>query len=129
MIVITGHADVPLAVRAMKAGAIDFIEKPFTSETILDGLAEALSRLASPNERDPAAAAAAEKLARLSRREREVLTGLLGGLPNKSIAYDLEISPRTVEIYRARVMGKMEARSLSELIRIALAAGMHPRMS
>ena len=129
MIVITGHADVPLAVRAMKAGAIDFIQKPFTSETILDGLAEALSRLASPNERDPAAAAAAEKLARLSRREREVLAGLLGGLPNKSIAYDLEISPRTVEIYRARVMSKMEARSLSELIRIALAAGMQQRMS
>ena len=127
MIVITGHADVPLAVRAMKAGAIDFIQKPFTSETILDGLAEALSR--SPNERDPAAAAAAEKLARLSRREREVLAGLLGGLPNKSIAYDLEISPRTVEIYRARVMSKMEARSLSELIRIALAAGMQQRMS
>jgi len=111
----------------MKAGAIDFIQKPFTSETILDGLAEALSR--SPNERDPAAAAAAEKLARLSRREREVLAGLLGGLPNKSIAYDLEISPRTVEIYRARVMSKMEARSLSELIRIALAAGMQQRMS
>jgi len=127
MIVITGHADVPLAVRAMKAGAIDFIQKPFTSETILDGLAEALSR--SPNERDPAAAAAAEKLARLSRREREVLADLLGGLPNKSIAYDLEISPRTVEIYRARVMSKMEARSLSELIRIALAAGMQQRMS
>ena len=129
MIVITGHADVPLAVRAMKAGAIDFIQKPFTSETILDGLAGALSRLASPNERDPAAAAAAEKLARLSRREREVLAGLLGGLPNKSIAYDLEISPRTVEIYRARITSKMEARSLSELIRIALAAGMQQRLS
>jgi two-component system response regulator FixJ len=129
MIVITGHADVPLAVRAMKAGAIDFIEKPFTSETILDGLAEALSRLASPKERDPAAAAAAEKLALLSPRERDVLAGLLAGLPNKSIAYDLEISPRTVEIYRARVMGKMGARSLSELIRLALAAEMQPRMS
>ena len=84
--------------------------------------------MASPNERDPAAIAAAEKLALLSPREREVLVGLLAGLPNKSIAYDLEISPRTVEIYRARVMGKMEVRSLSELIRLALAAGMQPRM-
>ena len=128
MIVVTGHADVPLAVRAMKAGAIDLIEKPFASETILDSLGGALSRLASPNERDPAATAAAEKLALLSPREREVLAGLLAGLPNKSIAYDLEISPRTVEIYRARVMGKMGARSLSELVRLALAAGMQPRM-
>jgi len=129
MIVITGHADVPLAVRAMKAGAVDFIEKPFASETILDSLGGALSRLAAPNEQDPAAAAAAEKLALLSSREREVLAGLLTGLPNKSIAYDLEISPRTVEIYRARVMGKMGARSLSELIRLALTAGMQPPMS
>ena len=128
MIVITGHADVPLAVRTMKAGVVDFIEKPFASETILDSLGGALSRLASRNKRDPAAAAAAEKLALLSPREREVLAGLLAGLPNKSIAYDLEISPRTVEIYRARVMGKMGARSLSELIRLALAAGMQPRM-
>jgi two-component system, LuxR family, response regulator FixJ len=128
MIVVTGHADVPLAVRAMKAGAVDLIEKPFASETILDSLGGALSRLASPNERDPAATAAAEKLALLSPRERDVLAGLLGGLPNKSIAYDLEISPRTVEIYRARVMGKMGARSLSELVRLALAAGMQPRM-
>ena len=128
MIVVTGHADVPLAVRAMKAGAIDLIEKPFASETILDSLGGALSRLASPNERDPGATAAAEKLALLSPRERDVLAGLLGGLPNKSIAYDLEISPRTVEIYRARVMGKMGARSLSELIRLALAAGMQPRL-
>jgi two-component system response regulator FixJ len=102
IIVITGHADVPLAVRAMKAGVVDFIEKPFASETILDSLRGALSRLASPNEGDPAAAAAAEKLALLSPREREVLAGLVAGLPNKSIAYDLEISPRTVEIYRAR---------------------------
>jgi two-component system, LuxR family, response regulator FixJ len=128
MIVITGHADVPLAVRAMKAGAVDLIEKPFASETILDSLGGALSPLPSPNERDPAVAAAAEKLALLSPREREVLAGLLAGLPNKSIAYDLEISPRTVEIYRARAMSKMGARSLSGLVRLALAAGMQPRM-
>jgi two-component system response regulator FixJ len=126
MIVITGHGDVPLAVRAMKAGAIDFIEKPFASDAILDSLGTALSRLAAPNERNPETAAAAAKLALLSPREREVLDGLLAGLPNKSIAYDLAISPRTVEIHRARVMDKMGARSLSELVRLALAAGVRP---
>ena len=126
LIVITGHGEVPLAVRAMKAGAGDFIEKPFASEAILDSLDTALARLTAPNEQDPAAVAAATKLALLSPREREVLEGLLAGLPNKTIAYDLAISPRTVEIHRARVMDKMGARSLSELIRLALAAGVRP---
>jgi two-component system response regulator FixJ len=126
LIVITGHGEVPLAVRAMKAGAVDFIEKPFASEAILDSLDMALARLAAPNEQDPAGVAAATKLALLSPREREVLEGLLAGLPNKTIAYDLAISPRTVEIHRARVMDKMGARSLSELIRLALAAGVRP---
>jgi len=126
MIVITGHGDVPLAVRAMKAGAIDFIEKPFTSEAILDSLAAAVVHLATPHEQDPMRVAAAAKLALLSPREREVLEGLLAGLPNKSIAYDLAISPRTVEIHRARVMDKMGARSLYELIRLTLAAGVWP---
>lgn len=126
MIVITGHADVPLAVRAMKAGAIDFIEKPFASDTILDSLAAACARVARLGEQDPAKAAASSRLALLSPREREVLDGLVAGLPNKSIAYDLEISPRTVEVHRARVMDKMGARSLSELIRLALAAGVRP---
>jgi two-component system response regulator FixJ len=126
MIVITGHGEVPLAVRAMKAGAIDFIEKPFAPDAILDSLAAAYSRLASSDEQDPAKAVATSKLALLSLREREVLDGLLAGLPNKSIAYDLKISPRTVEIHRARVMDKMGARSLSELIRLALAAGVQP---
>jgi two-component system, LuxR family, response regulator FixJ len=126
LIVITGHGDVPLAVRAMKAGAVDFIEKPFTSEAILNSLGTALSRLSAPSEQDPTAAAAATKLVLLSPREREVLEGLLAGLPNKTIAYDLAISPRTVEIHRARVMDKMGARSLSELVRLALAAGMRP---
>ena len=127
LIVITGHGDVPLAVRAMKAGAIDFIEKPFALEAILDSLAAAFARLATPTGQDPAAVAAASKLNLLSPREREVLEGLLAGLPNKSIAYDLRISPRTVEIHRARVMAKMGARSLSELIRLALTAGVRPR--
>ena len=127
MIVITGHGDVPLAVRAMKAGALDFIEKPFASEAILDSLRTAGARVAA--EQDPAKAAAASKLALLSLREREVLEGLLAGLPNKSIAYDLAISPRTVEVHRARVMDKMGARSLSELIRLALLAGVRPSPS
>jgi two-component system response regulator FixJ len=126
MIVITGHGDVPLAVRAMKAGAVDFIEKPFASQAILDSLAAAFARLTAPGEGDAARITAQAKLALLSPREREVLQGLLAGLPNKSIAYDLAISPRTVEIHRARVMDKMAARSLSELIRVALAAGVKP---
>ena len=125
LIVITGHGDVPLAVRAMKAGAIDFIEKPFAAETILDSVEAGLARLSGPREEDPLAKRAIERLQLLSPREREVLQGLLSGLPNKSIAYDLAISPRTVEIHRARVMEKMGARSLSELIRMSLAAGLH----
>jgi two-component system response regulator FixJ len=127
MIVITGHGDVSLAVRAMKTGALDFIEKPFASQAILDSVEAALARLSAGGERDPATMAALAKLDLLSPREREVLEGLLAGLPNKSIAYDLAISPRTVEIRRARVMDKMGARSLSELIRLALAAGMQPK--
>ena len=125
LIVITGHGDVPLAVRAMKAGAIDFIEKPFAVETILSSVAAALERVAEPHDQHQAATALA-RLALLTPREREVLQGLLVGLPNKSIAYDLAISPRTVEIHRARVMDKMGARSLSELIRMSLAAGVSP---
>jgi two-component system, LuxR family, response regulator FixJ len=124
LIVITGHGDVPLAVRAMKAGAIDFIEKPFVAETILNSAAAALERLAEPCNQDQLAATAAPRLALLTPREREVLQGLLAGLPNKSIAYDLAISPRTVEIHRARVMDKMGARSLSELVRMSLAVGL-----
>lgn len=100
-----------------------FIEKPFPSEAILNSLDTALARLSTPSDQDPTAVTAATKLALLSPREREVLEGLLAGLPNKTIAYDLAISPRTVEIHRARVMDKMGARSLSELVRLALAAG------
>jgi len=127
LIVITGHGDVPLAVRAMKVGAVDFIEKPFAAEAILASIETALAQFALSGEGDMLAAAAASRLALLSPREREVLQGLLAGLPNKSIAYDLAISPRTVEIHRARVMDKMGARSLSELIRMSLAAGLRPR--
>ena len=110
----------------MKAGALDFIEKPFAAEAILNSVEAALARLARPARTDPLAATAAARLALLTPREREVLQGLLAGLPNKSIAYDLAISPRTVEIHRARVMDKMGARSLSELIRMSLAAGLQP---
>ncbi len=127
LIVITGHGDVPLAVRAMKAGAIDFIEKPFPAEAILASIETALDRLDVDGSDDPLAATASARLALLSPRERDVLQGLLAGLPNKSIAYDLAISPRTVEIHRARLMDKMGARSLSELIRMSLAAGLHLR--
>jgi two-component system, LuxR family, response regulator FixJ len=127
MIVITGHGDVALAVKAMKAGAIDFIEKPFSAATILASLAAALaSAPSSPAAADPAAAEAMSRLALLWPRESQVLAGLVTGLPNKSIAHDLAISPRTVEIHRARVMDKMGARSLSELVRLALAAGVRP---
>jgi two-component system response regulator FixJ len=129
LIVVTGHGDVPLAVRAMKAGALDFIEKPFTAETILDGVKDALARLAEPRAQDAVASTAAARLETLSPREREVMEGLLAGLPNKSIAYDLGISPRTVEIHRARVMDKMGARSLSELVRMGLAGGLQLRFN
>jgi two-component system response regulator FixJ len=128
IVVITGHGDVPMAVRAMRAGAIDFVEKPFSEETILESVRLALShvgRLQSGlQSADPATL---ERLSHLSPREREVLEGLVAGLPNKTIAYDLKISPRTVEIHRARVMDKMQARSLSELVRLALSAGIAPK--
>jgi len=127
LIVVTGHGDVPLAVRAMKAGAIDFIEKPFAADTILDSVKSALGRLVEPRDQNALAATATARLEALSPREREVMEGLLAGLPNKSIAYDLGISPRTVEIHRARVMEKMGARSLSELVRLGLAGGLQPK--
>jgi two-component system response regulator FixJ len=119
-IVITGHGDVALAVEAMKAGAIDFIEKPFDQEAILSAVHAALERAGRSDSGEGPAIAA--KLALLSERERQVLDGLLAGHPNKTIAYDLGISPRTVEVYRANLMTKMAARSLSELIRMAILA-------
>jgi two-component system, LuxR family, response regulator FixJ len=123
-IVITGHGDVPLAVEAMKAGAVDFIEKPFDQEAILNAVKRALERGMEADSGDGAAAAA--KLATLSERERQVLEGLVAGHPNKTIAYNLGISPRTVEVYRANLMAKMGARSLSELIRKAIVANVAP---
>ena len=123
VIVITGHGDVPLAVEAMKAGAVDFIEKPFDDEVLLSAIRVALSRNVKDGERRARVAAIRERLKLLSEREREVLSGLVAGKPNKIIAYDLGISARTVEVYRANVMTKMQADSLSDLVRMALQAG------
>jgi two-component system response regulator FixJ len=123
VIMITGHGEVPLAVRAMQAGAVDFVEKPFSEEAILDSIRLAESRGAEPIIRHEDADAARSRIALLSTREREVLGGLVAGLPNKTIGYDLGISSRTVEAHRARVMDKMQARSLPALVRLALSAG------
>ena len=123
VIVITGHADVPLAVEAMKVGVVDFIEKPFDDEVILAAIRAALERSDRDQEGSAERGRIAERLAALSGREREVLDGLVAGHANKVIAYDLGISARTVEVYRANVMTKMGASSLSELVRMALVAG------
>lgn len=119
-IVITGHGDVPLAVEAMKAGAIDFIEKPFDEEAILKAVKTALEK--SGEEPDGDLVEVTARLNSLSERERQVLEGLVAGQPNKVIAATLGISPRTVEVYRANLMTKMQAKSLSEVIRMAILA-------
>jgi two-component system, LuxR family, response regulator FixJ len=123
VILITGHGDVALAVEAMKAGAVDFIEKPFDDAALLDAIRSALN--APPVVQDDAAKKDAEaRLSELSPRERDVLRGLVAGKINKVIAHDLSISPRTVEVYRANLMAKTGARTMSDLMRIALAAGL-----
>ncbi len=124
VIVITGHGDVPLAVEAMKAGIMDFLEKPFENEVLLSAVRAAFRRLAGSLENESKHREITTRLEALSAREREVLNGLVAGQPNKVIAYDLGISPRTVEIYRANVMTKMQASSLSDLVRMALIAGL-----
>jgi two-component system response regulator FixJ len=123
VIVMTGHGDIPLAVEAMKAGVMDFIEKPYDNEAMLAAIAAGLAGQGEREARDVERADFLQRLERLSGRERQVLDGLIAGRANKMIAHDLEISPRTVEIYRANLMGKMQARSLSELVRMALVAG------
>jgi two-component system response regulator FixJ len=123
VIVITGHGDVPLAVEAMKCGAIDFLEKPFDDVTLLAAVRSALSQHEHKDVRDAERSDILERLQSLSNRERQVLDGLVQGHPNKTIGFDLGISARTVEIYRANVMTKMRASSLSDLVRMALVAG------
>lgn len=120
VIVMTGHADVPLAIEAVRAGVKDFIEKPFDDEALLSSIRSALADQAGTAEREGQDAEVRDRLASLSTRERQVLEGLVAGRANKVIAYDLEISPRTVEVYRANVMTKMQARSLSELVRMTI---------
>ena len=121
VVVMTGHGDVPIAVEALKAGARDFLEKPFDEERLLAVVREALAASQRAQEEVQASAGIAARLATLTPREREVLQKLVAGLPNKTIAYDLGTSPRTVEVQRARVMEKMGARSLAELVRMVLA--------
>ena len=120
VIVMTGHGDVALAVEAMKAGAVDFIEKPFSDDVILRAIRAAVDRHMRDASQSGAATAATARLGTLTPREREVLDGLVAGLPNKTIAYDLNISARTVEVHRANLMTKMAATSLPDLVRMVL---------
>jgi two-component system, LuxR family, response regulator FixJ len=122
-VVVTGHGDVPMAVEAMRAGAVDFIEKPFDDELIIEAIKRAAERLEGSVVEQRSIDDVRGRLETLSERERQVLSAVVAGLPNKSIAYDLEISPRTVEVHRANVMAKMAAKSLPELVRMAIAAG------
>ncbi|MGH6738288.1 MAG: response regulator transcription factor, partial [Bradyrhizobium sp.] len=124
VILITGHGDVALAVEAMKAGAADFIEKPFDDAALLGAIRAGLEARPVAQGDNAAKKEAEAQLAGLSPRERDVLQGLVAGKINKVIAHELAISPRTVEVYRANLMAKTGARSMSELMRIALAAGM-----
>jgi two-component system response regulator FixJ len=123
VIVITGHGDISLAVDAMKIGAVDFLEKPIDDNALLAAVKNALNRNSGALQRDVERSKINEKLAGLSTRERQVLEGLVTGKANKVIAFDLGISPRTVEIYRANLMTKMGAGSLADLVRMALIAG------
>jgi len=123
VVVMTGHADVPLAVEAMKLGAVDFIEKPFADEILLGSIEAALARSEMGGLDNAESERVRGRLQSLTPRERDVLKGLLTGHPNKTIAYDLGLSPRTVEVHRANVMTKMGASSLPELVRMSLMAG------
>lgn len=127
VIIITGHGDVPLAVEAMKYGAMDFLEKPFDDDALLNAVRAALDTRHQTERQDSERAETLTRLASLTVRERQVLDGLVAGRANKIIAFDLSISPRTVEIYRANVMTKMQAQSLSDLVRMALVAGLLER--
>jgi len=122
VVIITGHGDVPLAVRAMRAGAVDFIEKPFDDEMLCAGIDRGIAQSRRTRGETAIAQEVEARIAQLTTREREVMNHLIAGRPNKVIAHRMEISPRTVEVHRGRVMEKMQARSLSDLVRMALAA-------
>ena len=126
MILLTGAADVPMAVEALKNGALDFIEKPFDSERIVNAAREALQKVGENARSGASRAEAAQRLSTLTPRERDVLREIVGGASNKLAARNLGISPRTVEVYRGNIMGKTRADSLAELVRIVLAAGGPP---
>jgi two-component system response regulator FixJ len=120
-IVISGHGDVHMAVEAMKNGALDFIEKPFSDDVLINSITRAVAQAAEKVRDASAIVAIRGRLASLSDREQQVLRGVVEGQANKTIAYDLGLSPRTVEVYRAGVMGKMQADNLAELVRMVLA--------
>jgi two-component system, LuxR family, response regulator FixJ len=122
IVILTGHGDISIAVKAMRAGAVNFIEKPYEKEQLLAALDDAFTRFDRAKGKEMLASEAQTRLASLTGRERDVLNGLVTGYPNKTIAYDLGISPRTVEIYRANMMEKLRVRSLSEALRIAFIA-------
>lgn len=126
VIIVTGQGDIEMAIGAMKSGAADFIEKPYSSESILETIKDSIRSMEASAQEQEKTATARAKVASLSRRENEVLRGLLSALPNKLIAYELGISIRTVEVYRAKVMDKLDARGLSDAVRIALLAGVEP---
>lgn len=123
IIIMTGHGDIPLAVEAIKLGALDFLEKPFEDERLIGAIRTAFKQGEDSAKNKGAAIELAARIASLSQRERQVMDGLVAGLSNKLIARDYAISPRTIEVYRANVMTKMQARSLSELVRLAVRAG------
>jgi two-component system response regulator FixJ len=123
IIIMTGHGDIPLAVEAIKLGALDFIEKPFEDERLIGIIEAALQQSQAHGKSDIVSAEIASRIATLSPRERQVMEGLVVGLSNKLIAREHNISPRTIEVYRANVMTKMQAHNLSELVRLALRAG------
>lgn len=124
VIILTGHGDISIAVRAMKAGAVEFIEKPFEKATLIEAITVGFERLDGLSKRSERAAEATVLIAGLTSREQDVLKGLADGLPNKTIAFDLGISPRTVEVHRANLMAKLNVKSLSDALRIAFAANL-----
>jgi two-component system response regulator FixJ len=128
VIVMTGQGDIPIAIRAMKAGAVDFLEKPLDDEQLLEAVRRALEQNERLSQARASAREASRRLSALTRREREVLDLLVTGLPNKAIGNDLGASPRTIEVHRARILEKLKASSLPELVRLVLAAeGAEPR--